>query len=60
MWFFIGLIAGMTIGFLVSGILQMSRKGDEIYEEAYARKKEDDCFNHFMPERRRGERRNSQ
>jgi hypothetical protein len=50
----------MTIGFLVSGILQMSRKGDEIYEEAYARKKEDDCFSHFMPERRKGERRNSQ
>ena len=39
MWFFIGLIAGTFIGFLVLGILQMSRKGDEIYEEAYAQKK---------------------
>jgi hypothetical protein len=56
MWFFIGLVAGTIIGFLVSGILQMARKGDEIYEKAYA-KRNNDPFDHFMPERRKGERR---
>ena len=61
MWFFIGLTAGMIIGVLLLSILQAAKQGDKMIKKVQMeRKKDDDCFNYFMPERRKGERRNSQ
>jgi uncharacterized membrane-anchored protein YhcB (DUF1043 family) len=60
MWFFIGLTAGMIIGVLLLSILQAAKHGDKMIKKVQMERKKDDVFNHFLPERRKGERRVSQ
>lgn len=59
MWFLIGVV--LIIIFGVWCLIRSGKQGDMMIKKVQEeRRKGDDCFGHFMPERRKGERRNSQ